>query len=298
MEILQLGEVQVSRVAEVENGPFTAATELIPDSDPATWQDNEAWLSPDHWDPESNQAQGCLQTFVLRSAGRTILVDTGVGNGKQRPHFPVFNELETAFLSRLAEADVRPEEVDLVVCTHLHIDHVGWNTVPRGQEWVPTFPNAEYLFNSADFEFWNPANGHPRRGELMNMNVFEDSVAPVHQAGQATLWADEHTIDENLTLRAAPGHTPGLGVLELHSGDDRAVFVGDLLHSAIQFVQPDWNSCFCEDPARARASRHRVLSWAAERNVLVVPAHLGGAHAAEIEPKGDGFAIKTWAQFS
>ncbi|HEX4362275.1 MAG TPA: MBL fold metallo-hydrolase [Pseudonocardia sp.] len=297
MEILQLGEVEIIRVAEVENGPFTAGTELIPDSDLATWQDNRDWLAPDHWDPESNQAQACLQTFVLRSAGRTILVDTGAGNGKQRPHFPVFNELATTFLDQLAEAGVRPEDVDVVVCTHLHIDHVGWNTVRQGPDWVPTFPNADYLFNSADFEFWNPANSFERRGELMNKNVFEDSVAPVHHAGQAVLWQDEHTIDENLTLRAAPGHTPGLGVLELRSGDDRAVFVGDLLHSAVQILRPDWNSCFCEDPAQARASRHRVLSWAAEHNALVVPAHLGGAHAAEITPDGDGFAIKGWAQF-
>lgn len=187
--------------------------------------------------------------------------------------------------------------MDVVICTHLHVDHVGWNTVLRGQEWVPTFPNAEYLFNTADFEFWNPANDHTRRGELMNMNVFEDSVAPVYQAGQATLWEGEHNIDENLTLRAAPGHTPGLGVLELHSGGDRAVFVGDLLHTPMQFLRPDWNSCFCEDPAAARASRHRVLSRAAEHNALVVPAHLGGAHAAEITPEGDGFAVKGWARF-
>jgi glyoxylase-like metal-dependent hydrolase (beta-lactamase superfamily II) len=298
MENLQLGDVEVIRVAEVENGPFIDGAELLPDSDPATWQGNRDWLVPDHWDPETNQIKACLQTFVLRSAGRTIVVDTGVGNGKQRPHFPVFHELDTTFLDQLAGAGVRPEDVDVVVCTHLHVDHVGWNTVPQGQDWVPTFPNADYLFNNADFEFWNPANSHERRGELLNKNVFEDSVAPVHRAGQATLWADEHTIDENLTLRAAPGHTPGLGVLELRSGDDRAVFVGDLLHSALQFVRPDWSSCFCEDPAQARASRRRVLSRAAEQNALVVPAHLGGAHAVEITPEGDGFAIKRWAQFS
>jgi glyoxylase-like metal-dependent hydrolase (beta-lactamase superfamily II) len=298
MDILRFGDVEVSRVPEVENGPFTTSTEFIPDSDQATWESNQNWLAPNYWDPETNQAQACLQTFVLRSAGRTILVDTGAGNGKDRPHFPVFGHLDTDFLDRLAQAGVRPEDVDVVICTHLHVDHVGWNTLLRDGEWVPTFPNAKYLFNRADFEFWNPINGHTQRGALLNQNVFEDSIAPVHRTGQAILWDDTYTVDENLSLQVAPGHTPGLGVLNLRSGSDRAVFVGDLLHSPVQIIRPDWNSCFCEEPEQARASRRKVLSLAAAENALVVPAHFGGAHAVEVVPDGKDFAIKNWATFS
>jgi glyoxylase-like metal-dependent hydrolase (beta-lactamase superfamily II) len=279
-------------------GLFAPGTQLIPDSDDEFWKAERDLLAPDHFDPESGLIRACLQTFVLRSEGRTILVDTGAGDGKERPYIPVFGHLETGFLGRLAEAGVRPEDVDVVVNTHVHIDHVGWNTVLRDREWVPTFPNARYVFSQADFEFWNPLNGHERHGALVNQNMFEDSVAPVANAGLADPWeGDTHRLDANLTLELAPGHTPGLSVLRLESEGERAVFVGDLLHSPAQILHADWNSCFCEDQEMARVSRRRILSRAADENELVIPAHLGGAHAAEVVRHGDEFQIKGWAAF-
>lgn len=145
---------------------------------------------------------------VLRSEGRTILVDTGVGNHKERPYVPVWNHLDTAFLDNLAAAGVSPDDVDLVINTHLHIDHVGWNTRLDGSTWVPTFPNATYLMPQRDFDFWNPANGHKPAASRGSLNVFEDSVAPVHQAGLTHLWDETYQIDKNLRLDLAPGHTP------------------------------------------------------------------------------------------
>lgn len=295
---IEIGAVSVTRVMEWE-GLFAPATELIVDSDEQFWRDREDLLAPDHFDPGTGLVHACLQTFVLRSEGRTILVDTGAGDGKERPYLPVFGHLRTGFLERLAEEGVRPEDVDLVVNTHVHIDHVGWNTVLHDREWVPTFPNATYLFSRTDFDYWNPLNAHERRGALVNQNMFEDSVLPVHRAGLADAWeGDTRRIDGNLTLELAPGHTPGLSVLKLESEGERAVFVGDLLHSPVQMLRPDWNSCFCEDPAAARASRRRVLSWAADENVLVLPAHLSGAHGAEVRREGDDFAIAGWAPFA
>jgi glyoxylase-like metal-dependent hydrolase (beta-lactamase superfamily II) len=188
--------------------------------------------------------------------------------------------------------------VDIVVNTHLHVDHVGWNTYLDGRTWVPTFPNATYLISKPDFDFWNPANEHKPLLGRGNQNVFEDSVAPIHEAGLTTLWEDSYTIDSNLRLTLAPGHTPGSSVVTLESGTDRAVFVGDMLHSPVQFVEPDSNSCFCEDPSGARATRRKVLGWAADRGALVVPAHLGGQGAAEVVREGSGFAIKGWAPFA
>jgi glyoxylase-like metal-dependent hydrolase (beta-lactamase superfamily II) len=137
----------------------------------------------------------------------------------------------------------------------------------------------------------------PRLGRG-NQNVFEDSVAPVHEAGQTLLWDDGHIIDGNLRLELAPGHTPGSSVLRLASGTDRALFVGDLLHTPLQFVEPDTNSCFCEDLAGARATRRRLLGRAADTNALVFPAHLGGHGGAEVARDGDTFAIKAWAPFA
>ena len=295
---IEIGAVTVTRVMEWE-GLFAPGTELIVDSTEQFWRDEQDTLAPDHYDPATGLVRACLQTFVLHSEGRTILVDTGAGDGKERPYLPVFGHLETGFLHRLADAGVKPEDVDVVINTHVHIDHVGWNTYLHDREWVPTFPNATYVFSKTDFDYWNPLNGHERRGALVNQNMFEDSVLPVYQAGRADAWeGDTHRIDGNLTLELSPGHTPGLSVLKLESEGERAVFVGDLLHSPTQILRPDWNSCFCEDPAQARASRRKVLSWAADNNVLLVPAHLGGQHAAEVTRDGDNFAVKGWAPFT
>ncbi|MGW1635158.1 MBL fold metallo-hydrolase, partial [Streptomyces anthocyanicus] len=211
---------------------------------------------------------------------------------------PVWSRLETDFLANLARAGVQPEDVDIVINTHLHIDHVGWNTYLDGRTWVPTFPNATYLMAKADFDYWNPANEIKTLLGRGNQNVFEDSVAPVHEAGLTRLWEDGHRIDSNLRLELAPGHTPGSSVLRLESGSDRALFVGDLMHSPIQIHEPDANSCFCEDPAEARATRRRLLGSAVDSNALVFPAHLGGHGAAEVVREGGKFAVKGWAPFT
>ncbi|MEU5951903.1 MBL fold metallo-hydrolase [Streptomyces sp. NPDC047525] len=298
MEQIELGGVTVTRVKEYYGPIDMTPGQFLPTVPEEAWRDNAAWHAPDFLDPRTNIVNSAVQSWLLRSEGKTILVDTGVGNHKERPYSPVWSHLRTGFLAELARAGVAPEDVDIVINTHLHIDHVGWNTCLDGRDWVPTFPNATYLLPKDDYDFWNPENGHTSVLGRGNQNVFEDSVAPVHRAGQVHLWEGAHRIDTNLLLEAAPGHTPGSSVLTLTGGSDRAVFVGDLLHGPVQLVDPDHNSCFCEDPAGARATRRRILGWAADHNALVVPAHLGGHGAAEVERSGSGFAIKGWASFT
>lgn len=295
MNEIVLGDVTVTRVMEYYGSVRLSPQEFFPESEPAAWQRHEPWLVPDFLDPEGDVCVSAIQSWVLRSKGATIVVDTGVGNHKERPNTPVWHRLETDYLDNLAAAGVRPEDVDYVINTHVHIDHVGWNTYLDDGDWVPTFPNATYLIPRADFEFWNP-DIRPS-SDTDHRNVFEDSIAPIHAAGQAVLWEDAFDIDADVRLQAAPGHTPGSSVVTLASGSDRAVFVGDMLHTPLQFVEPDTNSCFCEDPAQARATRRRVLGWAADTATLVIPAHLGGHGAAEVGRDGDRFAIKKWAPF-
>lgn len=297
-EQLVLGDVTVTRIEEFYGPVGMTPAQFFPDSGRHAWDEHRAWLAPDFWDPDTDECRTALQSWLLRSEGRTILVDTGVGNHKERPYAPVWSRLDTRYLDRLAAAGVRPEDVDLVVNTHLHIDHVGWNTRLDGRDWVPTFPNATYLINRRDFDFWNPANEHPTVLGRGNQNVFEDSVAPVHRAGLTRLWEDTYRIDRNLRLDAAPGHTPGSSVLTLESAGGQALFVGDLVHTALQIAEPATNSCFCEDPAESRATRHKLLGRAADRNALVFPAHFGGHGAAEVARSGSKFAIKEWAPFS
>ncbi|MEV4476942.1 MBL fold metallo-hydrolase [Nonomuraea sp. NPDC049504] len=305
MHNIVLGDVEISRVIEW-SGPIRTARFIIPDSDEETWRRNQDWLAPDFWTPADDAYRCHIQTWVLRSEGKIVLVDTGVGNGRERPQVPAFAGLRTGYLDRLRAAGVAPEDVDVVVNTHIHYDHVGWNTDARDGEWVPTFPNATYLIPRVDNVYFDPANAHLRRtprdeherlrwegGKL----VFDDSVAPIHRAGQAVLWEGGHRIDGNLLLEPAPGHTPGSSVLTLRSGGDRAVFVGDMLHSPVQVLNPQWNSCFCDDPPLAAKTRRAYLERAADRHELVFPAHWPGHGAAEVGKDGDGFAIVEWAAF-
>ncbi|MGW6457440.1 MBL fold metallo-hydrolase [Streptomyces sp. NPDC055078] len=298
MSTITLGKVQVTRVVEYKGPVGMTSREFFPESPPELWAENRSWLSPDFWNPETGIVPIALQTWVLRSEGRTILIDTGAGNDKFRPYSKVWQYLDTGFLRRLSRAGVRPRDVDIVVNTHLHNDHVGWNTRLEGREWVPTFPNATYLIPRAEFEFWNPENPVRAKDPKAAQNVWEDSVQPVREAGLVKLWDGAHTIDSALTLDLAPGHTPGSSVVRLQSGTDRALFVGDLLHTPLQLEHPGFNSCFEEDERQARTSRRRTLEWAADRGALVLPAHLPGHGAAEIVRDGSNFKIKEWAGFS
>lgn len=295
MDTITLGNVEITRVVEV--APRGLPRDFIfPDVAMEHWRAHEGWLAPEFLDPAADEVRTMIQTWLLRSEGRTILIDTGIGNDRERPDVPHFHHLHTDYLGKLAAAGVRPADVDLVICTHLHGDHVGWNTSWTDGEWRPTFPNAEYVLPRPDFDYWNPENGHRTRSGPRMANVFEDSVAPVHQSGQTVLWEGDHyDIDAQLRLEPAPGHTPGSCVVRLRSGTDRAIFAGDLLHSPLQIVEPDLCPCFDEDEPRARVARRRVLGEAADQGALLFPAHLPGAGAAEVRRDGERFAVKEWA---
>lgn len=277
MDTIELGGIELTRVVE-RHGDFGPLRDIVPGlPDPAP-----PWLTPVHHSATGGML-AAAQTWVLRGGGRTVLVDTGVGNDRVRPN-PLFTGWHTDFLARLTEV-VDPADVDVVINTHVHADHVGWNTHQVNGEWVPTFPNAAYLIPRADDEHFKGTAVH------------DDSIAPIIRAGLATLWENSFRIDANLELEAAPGHTPGSSVLRLRSGGDRAVFVGDLLHSPYQVVDPLCNSVFCLDEGQARASRQRVLARAADEHELVVPAHFSGQGAVEVRPEGSTFAINAWAPF-
>jgi len=298
MDTIQLGDVSVTRIMEYY-GPDTLTPETFFPSAPSSfWPQNEQWLRPDFWDPETNIVQVATQSWLLMSNGKNILVDAGAGNHKERPYVPGWAHMNTNFIANLQAAGLQPSDINIVINTHLHIDHVGWNTYLDGRRWVPTFPNARYLMTSRDFEFWNPTGPHTPNLGRGNQNVFEDSVLPVWEAGLVDLWDEEHIIDNNLRLELAPGHTPGSSVLALNSQGVSALFVGDMVHTPMQILHPENNSCFCEDPDQARETRLRFLARAATDDSLVFPAHFGGHGAARVSADGDGFKLSEWAAFS
>ena len=207
------------------------------------------------------------------------------------PLFERFHQLHLPYLARLSEAGVRPEDVTLVICTHLHIDHVGWNTRLVDGKWVPTFPNAKYIFSRREFEHWqSPTGGHVTLPE--NIAVIEDSVLPVIEAGQVEFIDDGAKIIEGLFFQDAIGHTAGHGMLKLESGNDAAIFPGDALHQPMQVFRPDWNSRFCEQPEPARATRHSILDYCHDRGALLLPAHFGAPHGGYISRHAGGYEFR------
>jgi glyoxylase-like metal-dependent hydrolase (beta-lactamase superfamily II) len=299
---MRIGSVEVQRVLEWA-GPVKTVDEMFPDTPRPAWTDE---LAPHHWTPSTRAYRCAIQTWVLRTAGRTILIDTGVGNDRERPQVPTFDHLHTDFLHRLAAVGVEPADVDVVVNTHIHYDHVGWNTRWDGEAWVPTFPNATYLVPQRDFDYFRPENAERMRPPRTDDEkarfagirlVFSDSIAPVAAAGQLQTWDGEHRVDETLRLELAPGHTPGSSVAWLETGEG-AVFVGDLLHTPVQIARPDDSCAFDLDAAAARAARRNVLTAAARAGATLFPAHFAGHGAASVIDTGADYRVDTWAPFT
>ncbi|MBL6751494.1 MAG: MBL fold metallo-hydrolase [Nevskia sp.] len=291
MQALHIGDAVVHRIEEW-SGLFLPPRQLFAGYDEAAYASARPQVGDDYIDPDSTAIKACLQSFVIETGGRTILLDTGAGNDKERPGIPLFGKLKTPFLQRLAAAGFAPGRIDTVVCTHLHVDHVGWNTILADGEWVPTFPNAQYVFPAADAMYWDPRNRSrfsAKVGEAVNEGFFDDSVRPILQRGLARLVDAPLQLFEGVRLDPAGGHTPGSQTLTLESAGERAIFVGDVLHHPLQIYNPDWNSIFCEDAQSARDSRRRTLGRVADERAVMIPAHFAGRHVARVERAGGGF---------
>lgn len=289
MTTSRIGETTVTRVYE-QMGPGFPAARMLPGWDPAVLEEHGHWLSPNYYEAASGKFISSIHSWVIRTKHHTILVDTCCGNGKDRPGFERFHMLDTPYLDRLRAAGVAPEEVDFVMCTHLHVDHVGWNTRLLDGRWVPTFPNARYVFSRVEADHWDPAKNTALTPA--QAAIFQDSVLPVIAAGQAMVIGMTDQIGDGLLVEPAPGHAPGHVVLRLLSGGDEGIFIGDVMHHPIQVYRPEWSSAFCTDPVQAEASRRRVLEQCCETGALVFPAHFGAPHVGRVRRAGTGYRFE------
>lgn len=292
MASMTVGSCQVSRIEEMLTPGFDPKF-LLPDFDPAVFGKHPELREPNFWHAASSKVMSSMHSWLIRMDGKIILVDTGCGNHKTRalPLFQRFHMLDLPYLDALAAEGVRPEQVDLVICTHLHIDHVGWNTVLKDGRWVPTFPHARYVFGRREFEHWRaPDAGLSKLPE--NADVIADSVMPIVEAGLADFVDSGDRILPGLEVADAAGHTAGQLMVTLTSGRDAVVFSGDCIHQPLQVFRPDWNSRFCEDPETARATRRRLLAYCADRGAVIMPAHFGAPHAGFVQRAGDGWIFK------
>lgn len=263
-----LGSSSLTRIVESE-GPLLSPFELFSECTAQLLDENRHWLMPRFQDESTGLLQISIQSFLIRCNGLTILVDACSGNHKTRAR-PFFNDREWPWLERLRDAGVSPEDIDVVLCSHLHVDHVGWNTRMENGRWVPTFPRARYLISEREWNHWREA-GPPalaRTGDYM-----ADSVLPVFATGQAELIPDEYTIGADLQIELAPGHTPGLCMLSLGAPDGGAVLCSDLMHHPLQLRFPDWSTNFCVDKEQARNTRHSFLRRYANTQTMIFPAH-------------------------
>ena len=246
-----------------------------------------AWLRP-HFAHRDGRLFASVHAFVIESEGRRIVVDTCVGNDKPRP-VEMWNRLNGPFLDKLTAAGFAPESIDTVLCTHLHIDHVGWNTRLVDGRWVPTFPNARYLFGRVELAHWSATQDRDER------QILDDSVQPILAAGLADRVESDHVITSEVRLEPTPGHTPGHVSVRIRSADQEAVITGDLMHHPIQCCEPDWSVHFDVDPARARATRRAFLERQSDRPVLVLGTHFAAPTGGWIVREGAAWRFATEA---
>jgi glyoxylase-like metal-dependent hydrolase (beta-lactamase superfamily II) len=279
MNSWKIGDVKITRIVESE-APWNG-TWLLPDATPENVVREADWLLP-HFSDETGRLRMSIHALVLESQGKRIIVDTCIGNDKVRSN-PAWNKLQLPFLKDLATTGYAREAIDRVVCTHLHVDHVGWNTMLVDGKWVATFPNARYVIGGTEWDFWSHFDGKDMRDPV------DDSVRPVVAAGQADLVESTHRITDEVWLEPSPGHTPGHHSVRISSKGADAVITGDLMHHPIQCRFPEWDDSFDSDGAMAKRTRRAFCDKYADSSVLVFGTHFATPSAGRIVRASDSF---------
>jgi len=277
-----IGEMRVQRIMEMQL-EFRLPGEMFPSAKPEELAELTPQLTPWAIHPASGMAILAIQSYLVKTARHTILIDTCIGCDKTNTRIPSWaGRTDRRWLKRLAQAGIAPAQVDYVFCTHMHADHSGWNTQLVDGRWVPTFPNAKYIFARTEVE-------HAERAGLPQ---YAENVLPVIAAGQAILVDSDHALDDGLWLEPTPGHTPGHVAVNLRSGADHALMWGDMLHSPLQCLRPDWWFSIDTDPVQSVATRRRVLETCCEHNRLILPAHFPAPSVGRIDRAGDAYRFR------
>lgn len=276
-----VGKVTITRIVELEmpvaynpDSPFLA--EATPEA-----LRRLPWLYPNFVDAEDRMRLS-IHALLVQAPGLRLVVDTCIGNDKTRGLLGK-RALSTDFLSRLAEAGWSPESVDAVVCTHLHVDHVGWNTMLRDGKWVPTFPKARYLIGRKELAHWQSEKDQEQQ------EILADSVQPILDAGLAELVEMDHRISPEIRLAPTPGHTPGHVSVMIESEGETAVITGDMTHHPCQMAHPDWSPPFDSDPKAAAVMRRRMFAEWADKPILVIGTHYAAPTAGHVRSDGGAF---------
>jgi glyoxylase-like metal-dependent hydrolase (beta-lactamase superfamily II) len=273
----KIGRVRITKVVEMET---IGSTRFILPLATNEQIQKLPWLIP-HFATEEGRLKMSIHSLVVETPSRRIVVDTGLGNDKEGRKIPVWNNRQGPFLDTLTAAGFSPESIDTVLCTHLHVDHVGWNTKLVGGRWVPTFANARYLFGRTEFEYWRD-----HQEEVDKAAVFNDSVQPIADAGKVDLVTSDAKICDGITLISTPGHSPGHMSLHIKSDGEEALLAGDVAHHPCQMAHLDWSSTADSDPAQSAVTRRELFARFADTPALVIGGHYDAGH---IKRDGDAF---------
>lgn len=283
---LSVGDIRIRSLTELQT--TGGSRFILPQATPAAIL-AIPWLVPTFAD-ERGRLKMAVQSFLVEAGDKKILVDTGLGNDKTGRLVPAWNGRTDDFLDRLAAAGFGPDDVDIVVNTHLHVDHVGWNTRHVDGRWRPTFPNARYVTGRTEFAYWRD-----QTADAEHRQVFEDSVRPVADAGLFDLIEPGDEIAPGMTAIATPGHTIGHMSLRLRSGKDEAMqeamLGGDILHHVCQLAHPDWSATPDFDPRQSAATRRVLFGQLAGSKTLFLAGHAPDGLAGIIAREGDGFRL-------
>ncbi len=283
MRTLTIGDVTITSIIE-RDGPWRTPEAMFPAYDPVIGREHLRTLAPEVYDPVSGRMVITYQTFVVRTPCHTVLVDTCTGDHKGYPAPMDFDK--QPWLDNFAKAGLRFDDITHVFCTHLHIDHCGWNTVLRDGRWVPTFPKAKYIFHKTEYAAWEALT---REGKNPPGNVWTYNCRPIVEAGQALLVDDTYALDDTFTLIPTPGHSPGHCCVDIHSKGQRAVVTGDLMHHALQCRMPELYTIFDTDTAAGIQSRRRFFETVAGTPAILLPVHFPSPTAGRITTLGTGF---------
>lgn len=292
MKTGKIGQFTVSRVVESE-GPFAPLRFIVPEITDADIDAHSHWLKPVHVDADDCILM-CYQSYVLKTPHHTILVDACVGNHKERVNRPPWHRQDFQYLDTMRRSGVQPEDIDFVCCTHMHADHVGWNTCLRNNEWVPTFPNARYVFAKKEYSYWETAHREALANGLdaPNHGSFSDSVLPIVDAGRAVMVESDFEFETGIHLAPAYGHTAGNCMLHAHSQGEHGIFTGDVLHTAAQLIDLSWSSRFCHDPKLSQETRAALVQDVADTSTRLFTAHFPSPSAGRIVSRKDHFRFE------
>jgi glyoxylase-like metal-dependent hydrolase (beta-lactamase superfamily II) len=284
----QVGDVTITRIVELELPvPYNPKRPLIAEALPDALQ-SMPWLYP-HFVTADGHLMTAVHALLVQTPSRRVVVDTCIGNDKPR-RMTLGHGLDTPFLQHMQELGWTRESVDTVICTHLHVDHVGWNTLLDNGRWTPTFPRARYLVGRTEYAYWSEAQHAERHAE--HRAIMNDSVQPLFDAGLVDLVDVDHQLCPELRLIPTPGHTPGHVSVLIESQGASALITGDVLHHPCQIGRPDWTTTFDEDKQAASAQRKQVLERFADKTTLVIGTHFSAPTAGRIKRDGDSFRFE------